>query len=94
MLLGNGGMGALLADVAFAALPAHAQQTLTREMAYSGAPGEAYDTSPTTRGGPAFLVYYSPAFVRCHGLTQHSARTLTALRALFSLWRVPKRPVH
>ena len=26
--------------------------------------GQAYSASPLTEGGPAFLVYYSPAFLR------------------------------
>jgi len=49
---------------AFAGLPAEQQATLVREMAYTGRAGEQYELSPNGLVGPAFLVYYSPAFIR------------------------------
>jgi len=37
---------------------------LAAEMARTGLPGQHYSRGPPRRGGPAFLVYYSPALVR------------------------------
>ena len=48
---------------AFAGLPPDDQALLGEEMARSGVEGELYTRSPVV-GGPAFLVYYSPAFLR------------------------------
>ena len=47
----------------WASLSADYRATLAREMAISGVEGEQYSLSPQT-GGPAFLVYYSPALLR------------------------------
>jgi len=41
-----------------------ARDWLTYEMSLSGVAGEAYGLSPQAVGGPAFLLYYAPAFLR------------------------------
>ena len=46
---------------AFAALHPELRATLAREMALTGCEGEAYSLTPAVAGGPAFLIYYSPA---------------------------------
>ena len=47
-----------------------ALNTLAYEMAVSGIVGEPYAISPTVIDGPAFLIYYSPAFIRLAAVEQ------------------------
>ena len=70
---------------AFKQLSAADKATLGEEMARSGcaaAPGSRYTLAPI-EGGPAFLVYYSPAFLR--NLARDAA--LGALRILAIVYR-------
>ena len=57
------------------------RDTLGVEMARAGVVGQSFERTPVAPGGPAFLVYYSPAFVRT---AQGSA---AALRILAELYR-------
>jgi len=63
------------------------------EMALSGVRSESYTRAPNAVGGPAFLVYYSPAYLRhcCVAGTEEAARdglvTLAEVyRAARALW--------
>lgn len=56
------------------------------ELARTGVRGEAYERSPVPEGGPAFLVYYSPAFVR-----QADDDARSALCALAAIYRAARR---
>jgi hypothetical protein len=49
---------------AFPKLPADDRNVLGTEMAYSGVANEGYSLTPDARGGPAVLIYYSPAFLQ------------------------------
>lgn len=40
------------------------RSVLATEMARSAILGQSFERTPLDAGGPAFLVYYSPAFVR------------------------------
>jgi len=55
------------------------------EMSLTGVRSQAYQASPA-RGGPAFLVYYSPAFVR-----QFSNDMRTSLRILAEVYRAARK---
>jgi len=70
---------------AFAALSDADRATLSVEMALSGIQGQAYERSPH-RGGPAILVYYSPAFMR--QMLQHDP--VLALSALAEIYRTAR----
>ena len=59
------------------------KRVLSTEMARSGVLGQSYERSPVAEGGPAFLVYYSPAFVR----TCAASSPRDALRILAELYR-------
>jgi len=48
----------------FAQAAAADRAVLAAEMALTGVPGQSYERGEPRRGGPAFLVYYSPAFIR------------------------------
>ena len=71
-------------------LSPEARELLEAEMGRSGVHGQAFSSAPM-RGGPAFLVYYSPAFVRHGGQTALGttiamlAEVYRAARALFPL---------
>ena len=75
---------------AFGALSPRHQQILGEEMALTGVHGQAY-TLGSRAGGPAFLVYYSPAFIRqCAqadgvGALEVLAETYRAARSLWPL---------
>jgi len=56
---------------------------LAAEMARTGLPGQYYSRGQPRRGGPAFLVYYSPAFVR----TQVPSETDEMYRILAEVYR-------
>ena len=56
---------------AFRQLSDEDQRVLAFEMALSGLPGQAYARGAGYAGGPALLVYYSPAFLR--GAVRHKA---------------------
>ena len=74
---------------AFDALPAADQKVLNEEMATSGVAGEPFELTPDVARGPAFLVYYSPAFVR---LAAHDDSTVgTALRILAEVYRASRQ---
>uniref|UniRef100_A0A7S4BGT0 Uncharacterized protein n=2 Tax=Chrysotila carterae TaxID=13221 RepID=A0A7S4BGT0_CHRCT len=49
---------------AFTSLPSSLRDALSRELACTGVAGECYKRCPAVTAGPAFLVYYSPAFLR------------------------------
>lgn len=74
---------------AFALLPAADRELLAYEMALSGVAGEPYALTPAAKEGPAFLVYYSPAFVR---LAAHDEVTaLAALKMLAEVYRTARQ---
>lgn len=70
---------------AFGQLSSDDVSVLGFEMALSGVRGQAYEASPAS-GGPAFLVYYSPAFVR-----QFAQDMRAALRALAEVYRAARK---
>ena len=74
---------------AFAALKEEDRQILCDEMARTGAEGQKYARTPQNHkvGGPAFLVYYSPAFVRALA----PAEAVEALRLLAEVYRRARR---
>ena len=49
---------------AFSLLSEEDQRVLAFEMALTGLAGQTYAHGSAAVGGPAFLVYYSPAFLR------------------------------
>ena len=49
---------------AFYSLAEEDQRVLAFEMALTGLAGQTYAHGSAAVGGPAFLVYYSPAFLR------------------------------
>lgn len=53
------------------------------EMSLTGAPGQSYERHKSQQGGPSFLVYYSPAFMRT--ATRHDAAA--GLRMLAEIYR-------
>eukprot|EP00966_Prymnesium_polylepis_P120820 2791854-Prymnesium_polylepis.2 len=70
------------------------REILAGEMARTGISGQAYNVSPQL-GGPAFLVYYSPAFIRqsmdCMPMALTVlAQVYTASRTLFPLASDPQ----
>jgi len=69
---------------AFHALSDDDRATLATEMATTGINGQTYTASPT-KGGPAFLVYYSPAFLR-----QSVSNALAGLRVLAGVYRAAR----
>jgi len=74
---------------AFTHLPAEDLRVLCDEMAMTGIEGQAYRRYVPPPGGPAFLVYYAPAFLRTN--TAAEDRTLpnlvTKLRMLAEVYR-------
>jgi hypothetical protein len=56
---------------------------LGHEMALTGCEGQSYVATPSGEGGPAFLVYYSPAFLRTAAKTD----VLAGLRFLAEVYR-------
>ena len=69
---------------AFNQLMPEDRRVLCDEMARTGCVGQSYRLSqPRKAGGPAILVYYSPAFVR--SLSPHTAAD--ALRLLAEIYR-------
>ena len=71
---------------AFHALPAPDRALLAAEMALTGIAGTPYAATPGARGGPAFLVYYSPHFVRAEAKDNE----LVALRMLAEVYRAAR----
>ena len=69
---------------AFHSLSDDDRATLATEMAITGIDGQTYTASPT-KGGPAFLVYYSPAFLR-----QSASNALAGLRVLAGVYRAAR----
>ena len=61
------------------------KESLSTELAITGVAGESYSRSPQACLGPAFLVYYSPTFIR-----QADADTLSALRAIAAVYRAAR----
>ena len=70
---------------AFHSLSDDDRATLATEMAMTGIDGQTYTASPTNGGGPAFLVYYSPAFLR-----QSVSNALAGLRVLAVVYRAAR----
>ena len=70
---------------AFNSLPSDDWITLAREMACTGIHGQTYKRCPIFNGGPAFLVYYSPAWLR-----QSVGNPLAALRVLAEVYRAAR----
>ncbi len=60
---------------------------LELEMSLSGVPGAAYSLAPEHVGGPAFLIYYSPAFLQ--SLAVENA--LVALLVLADIYRAARK---
>ena len=58
-------------------------EILSFEMALTGCPGQNYEAHPHKQGGPAFLIYYSPAFMR----TAVRQDALEGLRMLADIYR-------
>ena len=56
---------------------------LCRELSLTGCPGQEYEAYKPTQGGPVFLVYYSPAFLR----TAARSDILSGLRMLADIYR-------
>lgn len=69
---------------AFGLLPDEDKAVLACEMARTGINNQTYTISPVP-GGPAFLVYYSPAFMR-----QSIEDALTGLRVLAEVYRAAR----
>jgi len=76
---------------AFLALQPEQRSILAEEMALSTQAGVAYSRSPSVRGGPGFLVYYSPAFLRncCAGAAGRGSHI--GLVALSEVYRAARR---
>jgi hypothetical protein len=68
---------------AFSKLGKDDVEVLCREMSLTGCKGQDYESHPTVQGGPVFLVYYSPAFLRV--ATRSDA--LAGLRMLAEVYR-------
>jgi len=88
------GLAASNVACAFPSLPLEQKSTLGREMAYTGRAGEQYElgterSSAASSCGPAFLVYYSPAFVRQSAAKSESAARL-ALCQLADTYRAAR----
>jgi len=71
---------------AFMAISAEDRDVLAAEMALSGIAGEYFSLSPQ-RGGPAFLVYYGPAFVR-RSVPDETREMLTMLAEVYRCARM------
>lgn len=68
---------------AFDTLPAGEQRLLAEELSRTGVADQTFESS-SVKGGPAFLIYYSPAFMQ-----QHSPHgTSDCRKALHALSRV------
>ena len=63
---------------------------LAFEMALSGVGGETFALAPSCVGGPAFLVYYSPAYLRHCCATKDVAVARDALHALSEVYRAAR----
>jgi len=72
---------------AWPVLPAEDRVSLGEEMALTGVAGETYEKTPECAGGPAFLVYYSPAFIK---IAAHESMVV-ALRMLAEIYRAARR---
>jgi hypothetical protein len=68
---------------AWTALRQADKEVLSYEMALTGCPDQQYDTHRVKQGGPVFLVYYSPAFMRTAARTDVSS----GLRMLADIYR-------
>jgi len=72
---------------AFEALSVEDQVMLSDEMARTGIAGQQYKGYPKRDGGPAFLVYYAPAFLRQSTNLAASLSVLSEVyRAARQLW--------
>ena len=67
-------------------LPPTDRSTLGLEMSLTGVGGEPYEPTPDTSVGPAFLVYYSPVFVK---IAAHENGVI-ALRMLAEIYRAAR----
>ena len=70
---------------------------LSFEMALTGCPGQNYDVHKTRQGGPVFLIYYSPAFLRM-AARQDAASGLRMLAEVYrqsrALWPYSEADAH
>lgn len=77
---------------AFTSLTPEMRELLSFELSLTGLPGERYSCTPNAHGGPAFLLYYSPAYMRhccARGESEAALRTKReALAALYTLHTV------
>eukprot|EP00929_Paragymnodinium_shiwhaense_P080548 TRINITY_DN42019_c0_g1_i1.p1 TRINITY_DN42019_c0_g1~~TRINITY_DN42019_c0_g1_i1.p1 ORF type:complete len:1132 (-),score=273.91 TRINITY_DN42019_c0_g1_i1:347-3742(-) len=83
---------------AFRALPAADQSCLTTEFSRTGCRGQTYQRN-TVCGGPAFLVYYSPALLQRNNKSkdglEKALRTLCqVLRGARGIWPMSLRQQH
>jgi len=78
---------------AFPRLPAIERELLSAEMARSGVANEPYSLTPDARGGPAFLIYYAPAFMQSLASTDAHVALLVltdVYRAARAIWPLEK----
>jgi len=76
---------------AFGALDPELRATLGVEMGLTCQPGATYSRAPDLRGGPAFLVYYSPAFLRSCCAGSDVAGAHMGLAALSEVYAAARR---
>jgi len=76
----------------FAKCAAADREVLAAEMGQTGMPGQTYSSGPSEGFGPAFLVYYSPAFLR-RALSTGAVDTLRLLAEVYRRGRAmfPRR---
>ena len=75
-----------IVHAAFHELPEPDRALLAAEMALTGIADTPYAATPGARGGPAFLVYYSPHFVRAEAKDNE----VVALRMLAEVYRAAR----
>ena len=59
-------------------------------MALSGVEGDCYELAPTATGGPAFLVYSSPAYLRHCAALNSEDEACAALHYLAEVYRAAR----
>lgn len=75
---------------AFDGMEGSARECLSFEMALTGVGGEAYRLAPGTVGGPALLVYYSPAYLRNCCAKESADEACAALHTLAEVFRAAR----
>ena len=98
MMTGLKSMVAALMNISSSLI--HQADTEMSHNALSGVAGEAYALTPHAVGGPAFLLYYSPAYLRhcvhycgqgTEGAREAAQHALDALHALAEVFRAARR---